>query len=59
MNRRGRELIATDEPTFVAESFLDLIVVENGQGNAGLPYPSSTDESDWKKVFSEMDHLLE
>ena len=57
MDRRCRELIATDESAFVAEAFLDSIVVENGQGNAGFPDPSSTDESDRKKTLSQIDQL--
>ena len=59
MDGRGWELIATDEATFAAKSFLDPIVVEDGQGNAGFPDPSSTDESDWTEVFGEMDDLLD
>ena len=57
MDRRRRELVATDESTFVAESLLDLIVVEDGQGDAGLPDPSSTDQSDWAEALSEIDQL--
>ena len=59
MNRRGRELVATDKSTFVAKSLLDPIVVENGTGDTGFPDPSSTDESDWTEVFGEMDNLLD
>ena len=52
-------MVATDESTFVTKSLLDSIVVENSQGNAGLPNPSGTDESNWTKAFSEMDDLLD
>ena len=59
MNRRGWELVTTDELVFVAKSFRNPIVVENGKGDTGLPNPPRTDESDWTKVFSEMDNLLD
>ena len=52
-------MVTTDESSLVAKTFLDPIVVENSEGNAGLPNPSGTDESDWTKVFSEMDDLLD
>ena len=43
----------------MAESFLDPIVVKNGEGDTGFPDPSGTDESDWTEVFCEVDNLLD
>ena len=57
MSTGGRELVATDEPTVLAKPLLDSIVVENGQGDGGLANPTGADESDWVKVFSEIDGL--
>ena len=59
MNTRGGELIATDEPTVIAKSLLDTIVVKNSQGDGGLPNPASANESDRNKVLSEIDYLLD
>ena len=59
MDGRGRELITTDEATFIAKSFLDPIVMESGQGDTGFPDPSSTDECDWMKVFGELYNPLD
>ena len=42
---RGCELVATDEPTVVVKLFLDLAVVEDGEGNQRFSDPASTDES--------------
>ena len=52
------ELVATDESTVVAKPFLDLIVVEDGQGNRRFPNPPWTDEGDWSRVFCEANDLL-
>ena len=35
------------------------IVVENGQSNRGFADPSGANESDWTKVFNEIDCLLD
>jgi len=43
----------------MTKSLLDPIVVENGQGDGGLPDSASTDESDWSKVLGEIDYLLD
>ena len=59
MATRGRELVATDEPAVVAEPLLDSIVVENGQGNGGLSNSASADESDWAKVLSKVDCIID
>ena len=58
MSIGGRELVATDEPAVMTKPLLDSIVVENRQCDRGLPNPTSADESNWAKVFSEMDYLL-
>ena len=58
MGAGGWELVATDEPAVMPEPLLDSIVVENRQRDRGLPNPTSADESNWAKVFSEMDYLL-
>ena len=59
MSLRDGELIATDEPTFITKSLLDLIVVENSQGDGGLANSASTDENYWKEVLSEIDYPLD
>jgi len=59
MSTRGGELIATDEPTVITKSLLDLIVVDNSQGDGGLANSASTDESNWNQVLSEIDYLLD
>ena len=56
---RWGELVATDEPTIVSKSFLDAIVVEDGQSNGCFPDPSWTDESDCSEVFCEANDLLD
>ena len=58
MGTGGGELVAADEPAVVAKSLLDPILVENGQGDRGFPNSASADESDWMKVFGEMNDLL-
>ena len=45
MSGRGGELVATDETTVVAKSFLDAIVMEDGQGDGCLADSPCTDES--------------
>jgi len=59
MCARGRELVTPDESTVVTKPLLDPVVVENGQGNGGLPDSASTDESDWSKLLGEIDYLLD
>ena len=59
MNTGGWELVTTDEPTVVAKPLLDSSVVENRQCDRSFPDPSNADESDWAKVFSEIDCLLD
>ena len=52
-------MVTTDETTVVAKPLLDLIMVENGQGDRSFADSSSTNESDWNKVLSEIDYLLD
>ena len=59
MGERGRELVATDEPTVVAKPFLNAIVVENGQGDGSFPNPTRPDESDWCATVGETNDLLD
>jgi len=56
---RGGELIATDEPTVITKPLLDLIVMEDSQGDGGLANSASTDESNWSEVPGEIDYLLD
>ena len=59
MRERGGEPVATDEPTVIAKTLLDAIVVEDNQGDARLANSASTDESDRSKVFCQTDDLLD
>ena len=59
MSGRRGELVAADEPTVVAKSLLDPVVVENSQGNGRLPDPASADESDRSEVLGETDDLID
>ena len=59
MSAGGRELVTTDESAVVTKPLLDPIVVENGQGDRGLPDTARPDESDWPKVFGEINGLLD
>ena len=53
MIARGGELVTTNEPTIIAELFLDAIVVEDSQGDGSLANSAGTNESDWSEVFCE------
>ena len=59
MGERGGELVATDEPTVSAEPLPDAIVVEDSQGDGGLPASASTDESERREVLCTADYLLD
>ena len=59
MSVRGREFIATNEPTVMTKPLLDPIVLKNGQGDGGLANSASTNEGDWSKVLSKIDYLLD
>jgi len=41
MGARGRESVATDEPSVVTEPLFDSIIVEEGQGGGRLADPTS------------------
>jgi hypothetical protein len=58
MRERGGELVATDEPTVVAESLLDAIVMEDSHGDGSLANPTGTNESDRSEVSCKTDDLL-
>ena len=59
MRERGGEPVATDEPTVIAKTLLDAIVVEDNQGDARLANSASTDESDRSEDFCQTDDLLD
>ena len=59
MSTGGGEFVTTNEPAVVAEPLLDSTVVERGQGDRGLPNTAGADESDWPKVFCEINCLLD
>ena len=59
MSAGGRESVTTDEPAVVAIPLLDSIMVENCQGDRGLPNPAGADKSDWVKSFDEINCLLD
>jgi len=52
-------LVTTDEATVVAKLLLNLIVVENGQGDGWLAGSAGIDEGDWSEVLSKIDYLLD
>ena len=59
MNARGGELVATDKPTVGSESFLDAIVVEDGERDGSFPDPPCAYEGDWGEIFCEANDLLD
>ena len=59
MRERGGEPVATDEPTVIAKTLLDAIVVEDNKGDARLANSASTDESDRSEDFCQTDDLLD
>ena len=58
MGARGRELVATDEPTVLSKPPHDPIVVEDSKSDGRFPDSSWTNESDWSEVFCETNDLL-
>ena len=52
-------MIAANESTFMAKPLLDPAVVENGQGDGGLPDSASPNQGDGNKVLGEIDCLLD
>ena len=59
MRGRSRKLIAANESTVLAKSFLDPSVVEDGESNGCFPDPSCTNESDGLEVISEPGDFLD
>ena len=59
MKDRGRKLIAADESAVTAKSFLDPIVVEDGEGNRRFPDPPCTNQSDGFQFFGDPDDLVD
>ena len=57
MSERGRELVAADEPTVVAKTLFDAIVVEDGESDGRLANSTNPDESEWSKLFCQTDEL--
>ena len=59
MSTRRWELVASDEPTVIAEMVLDAIVVEGREDDGGFPDPPWTDESDRFDVYCERNNFLD
>ena len=59
MSTRGRELIAADESTVVAEPMLDPVVVEDSEGNRRFSNSACTDEGNWGEVSGQTDDTLD
>ena len=58
MSGGGGELVATDESTVVAKPFLDMIIVEDSQGNRRLANSADANESGWGEVPCETNNFL-
>ena len=58
MATRCGELVATDEPTVVAKSLLNAIVMEHRQSDRCLPDSTNTNESNWDKVFRQPNNFI-
>jgi len=52
-------LITTDEPAVIAKPLFDPIVVKNGQGDRGLANSTGANESNWNRLLSEINYLLD
>ena len=59
METGGGKLIAADESTVIAESFLDAFVVKDSESNRSFPDPSCTDESEGFDIFCDSKDLLD
>jgi hypothetical protein len=53
------ELVAADEPSVVAESLFDTIVMEDGEADGSLSDSTGADESDGGEVFGETNDLVD
>ena len=54
-----REFVATNESAVITKSFLDAVVVKDGEGNSRFPDSPCTDESDGLELLGEVDDLLD
>ena len=59
ISERGSELVATDEPTVVAEPPHDSIIVEDSEGNGRLSNSAGTDEGNRSEAVCETNDLLD
>ena len=59
MEARSWELIAMDESAIILKTFLDAIVVEDGQCDRRLANSSGTDQGHRLKVFGDSDGLTD
>ena len=59
MSERGWELVASDEPTVLAESLLDAAMMKNGQSDGCLADSAGTNESDRSEVFRKIEDPLD
>jgi len=57
MSARGRELVATDEPTIITKPLLNAVVVENSQSNGSLPDPACANKSNGREFLNETNDL--
>ena len=53
------EFIAMNEPTVIAKSLFDAVIVKDSEGNGCLPNPPCTNEGKGFELFSERDDLLD
>ena len=58
MSARGREVIAADESTVVAEPLLDPVVVEDSESDGSFADSTCTDEGDWSEIFGQTNDAL-
>ena len=59
MSECGRELVALDESSILAEPLLDAMVMKNGQSDGCLSDSTRTDESNWGQILGETDDPLD
>ena len=55
----AKDTMTLTERILMNEPLLDLIVVENCQGDGRLADSSGLNESDWDEVLGEINHLLD
>ena len=59
MSARGRERIAADESTVIAELSLGVYVVEGLEGDGSFPEPPWADQSDGFEAYDRSDDLID